>query len=69
LKDMRSSGKRGEETKVRFREEIIDGKKFVVVRLKDAVEFMTKKDYFDNWRSELNEEFAFYNFSQLYILE
>ena len=63
LKDMRSSGKRGEETKVRFREEIIDGKKFVVVRLKDAVEFMTKKDYFDNWRSELNEEFAFYNFS------
>ena len=63
LKDMRALGKRGEETKIKFREEIIDSKKFVVLRLKDAIEFMTKKDYADNWRSELNEEFAFYSFS------
>ena len=40
-----------------------DGK-IVKLRLKDAIEFMTKKDYTDNWQSELNEEFAFWDFNQ-----
>jgi SAM-dependent methyltransferase len=29
-----------------------------------ASEFLSKKDYADNWRSELNEEFCFWSFSQ-----
>lgn len=42
----------------------IRGKEYIVLKHKDAVEFMTKKDYHDNWLSEMNEEFAFWNFSQ-----
>lgn len=63
LADMRSSGRRGDETKIIYKEEVINGKDYIVLKLKDAVEFMTKKDYTDNWNSELNEEFAFWSFS------
>lgn len=63
LVDMRNDGRRGEDTKISFREEEIDGKKYIVTTLKNIVEFMTKKDYVDNWRSELNEEFAYWSFS------
>ncbi len=64
LKDMRDNGKRDNNTKIIYREESIDGKKYIVTKLKDAVEFMTKKDYIDNWNSELNEEFAYWSFSE-----
>ncbi|MEK6846320.1 MAG: methyltransferase domain-containing protein [Nanoarchaeota archaeon] len=64
LADRRNSGHRGEETKVKYREEVVDGKKFIVLDLKTATEFMTKKDYVDNWKSELNEEFSFWDFSE-----
>ncbi|KKW29167.1 MAG: Methyltransferase type 12 [Parcubacteria group bacterium GW2011_GWB1_52_7] len=64
LADMRKSGRRGEETKIRYWEEVLDGIPYFVLRLKDAVEFMTRKDYLDNWHSELNEEFAFMSFSE-----
>ncbi|MEK7228067.1 MAG: methyltransferase domain-containing protein [Patescibacteria group bacterium] len=63
LGDMRKKGKRGDDTKIVFTEKLLDGKKFFVLRLKDAVEFMTKKDYVDNFISELNEEFAFFSFT------
>ena len=29
-----------------------------------AAEFLSKKDYADNWASEMNEEFCFWSFSQ-----
>ncbi|MBI4128672.1 MAG: methyltransferase domain-containing protein [Parcubacteria group bacterium] len=64
LADMRSNGKRGPETRVRYREESLGGKRYIVLRLRDAVEFMMKKDYIDNWQSELNEEFAFWSFRE-----
>lgn len=64
LKDMRESGKRGPETKIKYREETIDGIPYFITSLKNAVEFMTKKDYTDNWESELNEEFAFMSFGE-----
>ncbi len=64
LMDLRHAGRRGPETQLRFRREQIDGKDYVVLRLQDAVEFMLKKDYTSNWKSELNEEFAFWNFAQ-----
>jgi len=64
LADMRKSGRRGEETKIHYREEMLGGIPYFVLRLKDAVEFMTRKDYADNWHSELNEEFAFMSFSE-----
>lgn len=29
-----------------------------------AAEFLSKKDYTDNWQSEMNEEFCFWSFSR-----
>lgn len=34
------------------------------VSLRLAAEFLSKKDYTDNWASEMNEEFCFWNFTQ-----
>jgi SAM-dependent methyltransferase len=31
--------------------------------LRQAAEFLSKKDYTDNWKSEMNEEFCFWSFS------
>ncbi len=64
LSGMRQTGKRSDDSKIKFEEIVISGKKYINLRLKDAVEFITKKDYTDNWNSELNEEFAFWSFSE-----
>ena len=64
LADMRKSGQRGPETAVQYHEETIEGQRYIVLTLKDAVEFMTKKDYTNNWDSEMNEEFAFWDFNE-----
>lgn len=32
--------------------------------LRQAAEFLSKKDYADNWKSEMNEEFCFWSFSK-----
>lgn len=64
LKDMRTKGKRSIESKIVYKEETINEEKYFVLRLKDAIEFITKKDYTDNWNSELNEEFAYWSFSE-----
>lgn len=32
--------------------------------LRQAAEFLSKKDYTDNWKSEMNEEFCFWSFAQ-----
>ncbi len=48
---------------IQFREEMVAGEKYVVLSLQDAVEFMSKKDYTDNWASEMHEIFAFWSFS------
>jgi len=47
-----------------YKTEVIGDEKFYILKLKDAVEFMTKKDYTDNWNSELNEEFAFWDINE-----
>ncbi|UII19407.1 transferase [Fulvivirga ligni] len=36
-------------------------KSFVVMKLKDAAEFMLTKDYTDNWYSEMHERFCFWS--------
>ncbi len=64
LADMRSKGKRGEETKIQYRQETVDGVEYFVLSMKDAAEFMNTKDYTDNWNSELNEEFTFWSFDE-----
>lgn len=64
LKEMRMKGARSLDSKIIYKEEIINGQKYFVLKLKDAIEFITKKDYVDNWNSELNEEFAYWSFSE-----
>jgi hypothetical protein len=47
-----------------FKERIIEGSEYVEIRLKDACEFMSRKDYIDNWQSEMHETFCFWNFNE-----
>jgi hypothetical protein len=44
--------------------ETVDGEPYVRLRLQDACEFMSKKDYVDNWQSEMHETFCFWSFLQ-----
>jgi hypothetical protein len=60
LHELRSRHRRSGETKVEF-EETPQG---YLLTLRTAAEFLSKKDYTDNWRSEMNEEFCFWNFSR-----
>ena len=48
---------------VPFELESIDGRNYIVTTLRLAVEYIAKKDYLDNWASEMHEEFAFWNFA------
>lgn len=64
LADMRANGRRDKSSEIKFKIETVGDIEYVVLRLKDAVEFMTKKDYVDNWSSELNEEFAYWDFEE-----
>ncbi|MFO0956241.1 MAG: methyltransferase domain-containing protein [Isosphaeraceae bacterium] len=61
LADDRAKGRRGPETAIAYDEAEVDGRRYFVLRLKDAAEFLGRKDYLDNWRSELHEEFAFWS--------
>ena len=47
-----------------YHEEVINGETYVVLTLAAAAEFMSKKDYTDNWTSEMHEAFAFWDFSE-----
>lgn len=41
----------------------IAGEEYVHLKLRDACEFLSKKDYVDNWQSEMHETFSFWSFS------
>lgn len=47
-----------------YRDEIIEGKLYHVLRLADAAEFLSRKDYADNWESEMHETFCFWDFEE-----
>jgi hypothetical protein len=47
-----------------FIEAVHDGRPVFRLALWQAAEFLSKKDYADNWASEMNEEFCFWSFSQ-----
>jgi SAM-dependent methyltransferase len=40
------------------------GVEYIRLRLKDACEFMSRKDYVDNWESEMHETFCFWDFEE-----
>jgi hypothetical protein len=42
----------------------IDRTNFIQLKLSDACEFMSRKDYLDNWESEMHETFCFWDFNE-----
>ena len=47
-----------------FREETIASKRFVVTSLRNTAEFLSRKDYTDNWDSEMHETFCYWDFEE-----
>jgi len=47
-----------------FTEAVQEGQTIFRLALWQAAEFLSKRDYADNWASEMNEEFCFWSFSQ-----
>lgn len=41
----------------------VEGTRHAQMRLADAMEFISKKDYADNWRSEMHERFCFWTYA------
>jgi len=54
----------GGKSKFVFQEQSLANRPFFRLTLRRAAEFLSKKDYADNWSSEMNEEFCFWNFTQ-----
>jgi hypothetical protein len=50
--------------KLPYSETAIDNKKYIVCSLQDAAEFLSRKDYTDNWQSEMHETFCFWDFTE-----
>lgn len=42
----------------------IEGQWYIKLLLKDAAEFLSRKDYTDNWQSEMHETFCFWDFEE-----
>lgn len=54
--------RKNEGESIKYETVSIEGKDLIKLRLKDACEFVTKKDYTDNWQSEMHETFCFWSF-------
>ena len=52
------------ETVVPYRWETIHGETYLITTHKLAAEFMAKKDYVENWSSEMHEEFTFWGLEE-----
>lgn len=55
--------RRGEGYHLPYEPARVDGLDCVELSLRDACEFLSKKDYLDNWQSEMHETFCFWSFS------
>jgi len=49
---------------LKFEKVEFDGMHYFRISLKDACEFMSRKDYTDNWQSEMHETFCFWDFDE-----
>jgi len=50
--------------KVVYESVMIEGVEYIRLSCKDACEFMSRKDYTDNWQSEMHETFCFWDFTE-----
>jgi len=55
---------RGGQSGFTYQEKSLRDRPLFRLTLRQAAEFLSKKDYIDNWSSEMNEEFCFWNFSK-----
>lgn len=56
--------RKAEGYRLSYREEQRGGETYLALTLRDACEFLSKKDYLDNWRSEMHETFCFWSFPE-----
>jgi hypothetical protein len=56
--------RRREGYRLEYIEEIVAEMPYIGLRLQDACEFLSKKDYIDNWYSEMHETFCFWSFRE-----
>lgn len=49
---------------LQFEEQIIDNTNYIKLCKRDAAEFLSRKDYTDNWQSEMHETFCFWDFDE-----
>lgn len=47
-----------------YNEVMLDDKNYIRLKLSDAAEFLSRKDYTDNWESEMHETFCFWDFEE-----
>lgn len=64
LRELRETSRRIDGYKVLYTKEEVQGITYIKLTLKDAAEFLLSKDYTDNWDSEMNEEFTFWDINE-----
>ena len=64
LRELCETGRRADNYKVSYSLEVVNDIQYIKLSLKDASEFLLTKDYTDNWDSEMNEEFTFWDISE-----
>jgi SAM-dependent methyltransferase len=50
--------------RLQFEEQTIHNTRYIQLSLQDASEFLSRKDYTDNWESEMHETFCFWDFEE-----
>ncbi len=50
--------------KVQFEEVIVNNVPYIKLSMRTAAEFLSRKDYTDNWQSEMHETFCFWDFNE-----
>ena len=55
--------RRGEDYDFAYRWVEHEGEEYVELSQEQAMEFISKKDYHSNWKSEMHEKFCFWNFA------
>ena len=48
---------------IKYKKETIEGRAYFKLSLRHACEYLYKKDYADNWQSEMHESFCFWSYS------
>jgi hypothetical protein len=62
--DFRIQDGRRLEGAIECRSVLVDGQEHFRLSLRDACEYLYKKDYIDNWQSEMHERFCFWDLSR-----